>query len=349
MVYCIMVFFIINILIFVLDRHFYITISNILEFENINSEGVLNSLGYYNKSIFTNRIYGVLLSIPVLLLIYGLYSYNEKKKKLEYKEKIKKLEDDLIRINSGDYSIDIKEDDDEYSSLRGEIYKIIINLKSLEEEAKRQKLTLKKDLSNIAHQLKTPITSIGFMVELINEDRENTEIYLEKLYSELEKLKNFTEVLLKLSKINSNAIEYKFKELSMLEIIEDILNSLNRDGKINIEYHGEDFYVLGDEVWLYEAFLNIIKNSLEHTRNTVSIELTSNPIYKVIKISDNGSGVQEEILKRIFDRFYRGDTSLPGYGIGLNLSKSIIEEHNGDIVAFNDNGLTFEVKFYNVT
>ncbi|SHE54295.1 Histidine kinase-, DNA gyrase B-, and HSP90-like ATPase [Tissierella praeacuta DSM 18095] len=165
----------------------------------------------------------------------------------------------------------------------------------------------------------------------------------------LEKLKNFTEVLLKLSKINSNAIEYKFKELSMLEIIEDILNSLNRDGKINIEYHGEDFYVLGDEIWLYEAFLNIIKNSLEHTRNTVSIELTSNPIYKVIKISDNGSGVQEEILKRIFDRFYRGDTSLPGYGIGLNLSKSIIEEHNGDIIAFNDNGLTFEVKFYNVT
>lgn len=348
MVYFIIVFFIINILIFGLDRHFYITISNILEFKNMNSEEVLNSLGYYNKSIFTNRIYGVLLSILILLIIYGLYNYYVKKEQGEYKEKIKKLEDDLIRINSGDYSIDIKEDD-EYSSLRDEIYKIIINLKSLEEEAKRQKLTLKKDLSNIAHQLKTPITSIGFMVELINGDRENMEIYLEKLYSELEKLKNFTEVLLKLSKINSNAIEYKFKELSMLEIIEDILNSLNRDGKINIECHGEDFYVLGDEVWLYEAFLNIIKNSLEHTRNTVSIELISNPIYKVIRISDNGSGVPEEILKRIFDRFYRGDTSLPGYGIGLNLSKSIIEDHHGDIVAFNDNGLTFKVKFYNVT
>lgn len=348
MLYFIIIFFIINILVFGLDRYFYITISNILEFKNINSEEVLNSLGYYNKSIFTNKIYGVLLSIFILLLIYKLYSYNVKKKQREYKEKIKKLEDDLIRINSGDYSIDIKEDD-EYSSLRDEIYKIIINLKSLEEEAKRQKLTLKKDLSNIAHQLKTPITSIGFMVELINEDRENTEIYLEKLYSELEKLKNFTEVLLKLSKVNSNAIEYKFKEIFILEIIEDILNSLNRDGKINIEYYGEDFNVLGDEVWLYEAFLNIIKNSLEHTGNTVSIELTSNPIYKVIKISDNGSGVEEEILKRIFDRFYRGDTSLPGYGIGLNLSKSIIEDHNGDIVAFNDNGLTFEVKFYNVT
>lgn len=350
MIYFIIVFLIINILIFGLDRYFYITICNILEFKNINSKELLNSLGYYNKSIFTNRIYGVLLSVLILLIIYGLYSYNEKKRQGEYKEKIKKLEDDLIRINSGDYSIDIKEDDDdEYSSLRDEIYKIIINLKSLEEEAKRQKITLKKDLSNIAHQLKTPITSIGFMAELINEDRENTDIYLEKLYSELEKLKNFTEVLLKLSKINSNAIEYKFTELSILEIIEDILNSLNRDGKINIECYGENFNVLGDEVWLYEAFLNIIKNSLEHTRNTVSIELTSNPIYKVIKISDNGSGVEEEILKRIFDRFYRGDISLPGYGIGLNLAKSIIEDHNGDIVAFNNNGLTFEVKFYNVT
>ncbi|MBU3218776.1 sensor histidine kinase [Clostridium algidicarnis] len=348
MLYFLIIFLIITILIFGLDRYFYITISNILEFKNINSEVVLNSLGYYNKSIFTNKLHGVLLSIFILILIYGLYRYNEKKKQEKYKEKIKKLEDDLIRINGGDYSIDIKEDD-EYSSLRDEIYKIIINLKSLEEEAKRQKLTLKKDLSNIAHQLKTPITSIGFMVELINEDRENSDIYLEKLYSELEKLKNFIEVLLKLSKINSNAIEYKFKELSILEIIEDIFNSLNRNRKVNIKYNGEDFYVLGDEVWLYEAFLNIIKNSLEHTLDTVSIELTSNPIYKVVKISDNGSGVEEDILKRIFDRFYRGETSLPGYGIGLNLSKSIIEDHKGDIIAFNDNGLTFEVKFYNVT
>ncbi|MBU3195236.1 hypothetical protein [Clostridium algidicarnis] len=170
MLYFLIIFLIIIILIFGLDRYFYITISNILEFKNINSEVVLNSLGYYNKSIFTNKLHGVLLSIFILILIFDYIATMKRKKQEKYKEKIKKLEDDLIRINGGDYSIDIKEYD-EHSSLRDEIYKIIINLKSLEEEAKRQKLTLKKDLSNIAHQLKTPITSIGFMVELINEDR----------------------------------------------------------------------------------------------------------------------------------------------------------------------------------
>lgn len=149
-------------------------------------------------------------------------------------------------------------EDDDYNILRDELYKIIVNLKSLEEESQRQKSNLKKDLSNIAHQLKTPITSIGFMAELIKTDKENTDIYLEKLYLELDRLKNFTEVLLKLSKVNSNTIDYKYEELSVKEIIEDIVSSLNRDRNIKVEYIGEDFTVLGDEVWLYDT----IKNNL---------------------------------------------------------------------------------------
>lgn len=187
------------------------------------------------------------------------------------------------------------------------------------------------------------------MTELIKTDKENTDIYLKRLYLELDRLKNFTEVLLKLSKVNSNTIDYKYEKLSVKEIIEDIVNSLNRDRNVKVEYIGEDFIVLGDEVWLYEGFLNIIKNSLEHTLDKIKIEFISNPIYREIRIKDNGKGLEEEVLKRIFDRFYRGNTSMPGYGIGLNLSKSIIENHNGDIKAYNDNGLIFQIKFYNVT
>ncbi len=74
------------------------------------------------------------------------------------------------------------------------------------------------------------------------------------MYLELDRLKNFTEVLLKLSKVNSNTIDYKYEKLSVKEIIEDIVNSLNRDRNVKIEYIGEDFIVLGDEVWLYEGF-----------------------------------------------------------------------------------------------
>lgn len=342
------VFLIISLLVIGLDRYFYATISSLLRIKGFNSEVTLKSLGFYNKSIFTHKIYGVLLIFIISAAIYGIYFIFNRKRDKELKFKIEELEEELIRINSGDYSIEIKEDD-EYSILRDEIYKIIVNLKSLEEESKRQKLSLKKDLSNIAHQLKTPITSIGFMAELIKTDQENIDIYLEKLYLELDRLENFTEVLLKLSKVNSNTIDYKYKELSVKEIVEDIVNSLNRNRNIEVEYIGEDFTVLGDEVWLYEGFLNIVKNSLEHTLDKVKIEFISNPIYKEVRIKDNGKGLEEEVLKRIFDRFYRGDISIPGYGIGLNLSKSIIENHKGEIKAYNDNGLTFQIKFYNVT
>src|SRR5699024_5571239 len=207
----------------------------------------------------------------VSIIIYGIYILFNRKKDKELRSKIKELEQYLIRINSGDYSMEIKEDD-EYSILRDELYKIIVNLKSMEEESERQKANLKKDLANIAHQLKTPITSIGFMAELIETDKENFELYMEKLILELDRLEIFTEMLLKLSKINSNTINYKYEKIFVKEIIEDILQKLNRDKSIKIKYIGEDFTISGDDTWLYEAFLNIIKNSIEYTKDKIVIE-----------------------------------------------------------------------------
>lgn len=346
--YFFIIFLILNFLIFSLDRYFYLTITKILEINNLDSSKVLNSLGFYNKSIFLNKSTAVLISILILLIIFLLYKINEYNKKKILKKKIKSLEEDLVNINKGNYSLKIEEED-EFSRLRDEISKIIINIKSLEEESKRQKISLKKDLSNIAHQLKTPITSIEFMSELMEVDNKNSKIYLEKLNMELEKLNNFTELLLKLSKINYNAIDYKYIEVSLKEVINEIIDILNINKKINIEYIGEDFLLKADEVWIYEAFLNIIKNSIDHSRNKLLINFESNPIYKKVKISDDGYGMDEKELDRIFDRFYRGDKPLPGYGIGLNLAKTIIEDHNGEIKAYNEKGLTFEIKFYNVT
>lgn len=346
--YFIFIFLISTGLIYLMDSYFYRTIGASLEFLKLDSQAVLNSMGYYNRSIFPNRIYGLLIGLVFSSIIFLGHSYRARKKEEEDLRKIKELEKELIRINKGDYAIKI-EGDDKYSSLRDEIYKIIVSLKSLEEEALSQKSRLKEDLSNIAHQLKTPITSMGFMLELINEDQDNMDLYLEKLEGELEKLRVFTHLLLKLSKVNSDTIDYKMEPLSMMEILDDILNNLNRDGRVKVKIEGQDFKLLGDEVWLYEGILNIVKNSLEHTKDQVLIGLESNPIYSSLTVSDNGKGLDPKLLNKIFQRFYRGETSLPGYGIGLNLSKSIIERHNGKIEAFNDQGLTFRIKFYNVT
>lgn len=241
MAFIIIIISIIGVLVWRMDRYFYSTIYNILEIKGLNSETTLNALGYYNKSIFTNWIYGAILILIVSVIIYVAYIFLKRKTNKELKGKIKGLEELLINVNKGYYSIEIKEDD-KFSTLRDEVYKIIINLKSLEKESKRQKDNLKMDLANIAHQLKTPITSIGFMLELILTDDKNTDIYLDKLNSELNRLENFTEVLLKLSKVNSNAIDYKFEEISIKEILEDIINKLNRDKSIEVEYIGKDLY-----------------------------------------------------------------------------------------------------------
>ena len=88
---------------------------------------------------------------------------------------------------------------------------------------------------------------------------------------------------------------------------------------------------------------------MEYTNDKITIEFKVNPIYKEILIKDNGKGLEKESIDRIFDRFYRGNTSVKGYGIGLNLSKTIIENHNGEISVYNGKGLTFQIKFYNVT
>ena len=117
------------------------------------------------------------------------------------------------------------------------------------------------------------------------------------------------------------------------------IKKLNNNCDVILVHDGARPFVTGD----------IIKNSIEHTKDKVSINFKSNPIYKEVEIKDNGDGLEEEYIGKIFDRFYRGNTTLRGYGIGLNLSKTIIENHKGEIDARSDRGLIFQIKFYNVT
>src|SRR5690554_4260142 len=105
--FLIIVFLIVSLLVMGMDRYFYSTISNILDIKGFNGEITLKSLGYYNESIFVHKIYGILLAFIISIIIYGIYILFNRKKDKELTFKIKELEEDLIRINSGDYSIEI--------------------------------------------------------------------------------------------------------------------------------------------------------------------------------------------------------------------------------------------------
>ena len=241
---------------------------------------------------------------------------------------------------------------DEFSILEDKIYKIFIELvearESLEINSKKQI----QNLEDIAHQIKTPITSMIFDLEMIDKDEDNKK-EIEGLELQLERLNSLADILLKLSSLDANVDKMDKNEVLISEIIEyalDILRKSVDEKNIKIIFDYEDSEIKVDYYWVSEALINIIKNALNREETTkIKISTNKNPIYTEIIIEDDGGGIKEENFKKIFERFYKSPDS-KGFGIGLAMAKSIIESNNGDISVKNGkDGAIFKIKFYNVT
>ncbi len=281
---------------------------------------------------------------PVSLLI--LYYFLKKRQK----KRIEELEELIDRLGEKNYSIPMVQDD--FSILEDKIYKIFIELvearESLEINSKKQI----QNLEDIAHQIKTPITSMFFDLEMIDKDEDNKK-EIERLELQLERLNSLADILLKLSSLDANVDKMEKNEVLISEIIEyalDILRKSIDEKNIKIIFDYEDSEIKVDYYWVSEALINIIKNALNREETTkIKISTNKNPIYTEIIIEDDGGGIKEENFKKIFERFYKSPDS-KGFGIGLAMAKSIIEANNGDISVKNEkDGAIFKIKFYNVT
>ncbi|MBS5946682.1 MAG: HAMP domain-containing histidine kinase [Peptoniphilus harei] len=270
--------------------------------------------------------------------------------KTREKKRIKELENLIDRLGEKNYSIPMVQD--EFSILEDKIYKIFIELvearESLEINSKKQI----QNLEDIAHQIKTPITSMVFDLETIDKTEENKK-EIEGLELQLERLNSLADILLKLSSLDANVDKMEKNEVLISEIIEyalDILRKSVDEKNIKIIFDYEDSEIKVDYYWVSEALINIIKNALNREETTkIKISTNKNPIYTEIIIEDDGGGIKEENFKKIFERFYKSPDS-KGFGIGLAMSKSIIEANNGDISVKNGKeGAIFKLKFYNVT
>ena len=327
---------------------------DVLSKYGINDE---NSSIILNDKLFKKYFFiDLLILVVVILIIYLFFIINKSKRN----KKINKIIELISSINRRNFDIDIEEyTEDELSGLKQEIYKTSLMLRSEADNQLKDKLNLKDSLSDISHQLKTPLTSITIMIDNILDnddiDTKTRRKFLINIKREIININFLVQNLLKLSKFDANVIKFNKEDVLIKNIVDEAIkkvSALSELKGISIKVSGDKNATINcDFMWEVEAISNIIKNSIEHIGNDgfVEINYTKNKAYSRILIRDNGVGIDSEDLPHIFDRFYKGkNTNRDSVGIGLALSKSIIEKDNGSIsVKSTPNiGTIFTIKFF---
>ena len=327
-----------------------------------------------NTIIYSGIVIGVLvLAIIAIWLVSRIIQ----------KRKIDGITKYIREINNKNYELKIKENaEDELSNLRNELYKITLMLKEEAENSKKDKKFLAKSLSDISHQIKTPLTSISIMLDELkdnqNMDEETRRRFIFEISRQAEQISFLTIALLKLSKLDSGTVEFEKSKYRLdvlvqnaiknLEIPLEIKNiqvetnfdevsevnkekNLNNNSAKNNKLNKASLEVIGDYRWTLEAVTNIIKNCIEHTQESkkIHIQIRVTNVYTELIIEDEGEGIDEKDLKHIFERFYKGkNSSENSFGIGLSLSKTILEKQNASISCSSvlHKGTTFKIYFY---
>lgn len=274
-------------------------------------------------------------------------------------QKIKNYTAYLNRVQNGEYSLPIMESEEgELSILQHEMYKVIKRLIEQAELLQQKKEYLADALSNISHQLKTPLTSLLMMADLLNNPNlpeERRIQFTKNMISGLERMEWLIQALLKLSKLDSNTITMKREPVVVKELVHESIRELIvplEEKGIHITVDGDDdVEFIGDYSWSLEAVSNIIKNCMEHTKTDgeIQIHFEKNRFYTLIKIKDTGEGIPKEDLPHIFERFYKGkNSSKDSVGIGLALAKEIFVRQQGMITVESEEkvGSEFTIKLY---
>lgn len=313
---------------------------------------VMENDKYSNMFIILNV--GILILLGLSLLIVFL-KYNKSKDK-----KLKEITQYIEEINRKNYKLNIDDNtEDELSILKNEVYKTTIMLKEQAENSLNDKVNLKNSLSDISHQLKTPITSITIMLDNIidnpNMENQTRNEFIKDIKREITNINFLVQALLKLSKFDTNTIKFTNKE----EKVIDILNTAIQNVSVLCDLKDIEIVVTGDIEntincdirWQVEAISNILKNSVEYSKDSSKIQIVcnKNKVYSEIRIIDNGKGIDKEDIKHIFERFYKGkSSSRDSVGIGLALAKTIIEQNNGTISVESEigKGTIFIIKYF---
>lgn len=354
----------------------YLVIGNIINSNNDKDKLILGYLhnqnidigkDYLNDNItlnINNQIYNhnlkrnlIIYSVSSTFICYMLFMLLIILYKKSQDRKINEISNYMNSVLNGNYSLDIRSyEEGRLSILKNDIYKITVKLKEQTDMAINEKNNLEMILSDISHQIKTPLTSMYVINDLLKSDKlskkEKIE-FLNKNESQLERIEWLVTSLLKLSRLDNGFVKLKKEKVEVAKLIDNCLNPLLIPIELknqNVVKQIDNFEIDIDFNWFSEAIINILKNAHEHTNayGTIKVEANDNSMYSSIIISDNGTGISKQDLPHIFERFYKGDNQKESIGIGLNMAKKIIDLSGGEINVLSTPsvGTTFIIKIY---
>lgn len=308
-------------------------------------------------------ICGVCMGAVIWLLCYGYF-----------REQHKIMENAISQITeyiSGNKDVTIEcNDEGELYRLFHEVNSLVAILNAHAENEKSSKKFLRNTISDISHQLKTPLAALNIYNGIMQGEAKEKELPTIQEFSqlseqELDRIETLVQSLLKLTKLDAGTIALEKSLENVSELAENIKKHfLFRAEQEEKEIHlsgNEEISFLCDRNWIIEAISNLVKNALDHTEKggIIRIEWRAFPSLVQIAVKDNGSGIHPEDLHHIFKRFYRsrfsnsrsGNLGTQGIGLGLSLTKAIVEAHNGTIEVDSTlgKGTSFTINFLNPT
>jgi signal transduction histidine kinase len=317
---------------------------------SINDTNMLENASYFKVAFIVTNISLLFLFGLILYLIF----FKEKKK---IKKQIKEITAYIKELNSKNYKLDIGTiDESDISKLKDEVYKTMLFLREQAENLNNDKKLLKDNLADISHQLKTPLTSIGLLIDNILDNQMDDKLrkeFLTDIKGEIQNINFLVLTLLKLSKFDTSLIVFKKEKISAKDIIEDTIKKVKTYGakkKISFKIEGGEAYFYGDYKWELEALMNIVMNALEHSKEKsfIDISFQKSSLYTKISITNYGKGITKNEIKHIFDRFKSTSDREHNFGLGLALAKSIILKDNGLVKVTSKIGeyTKFEIRYF---
>lgn len=294
----------------------------------------------FNDILLTALVVLVCIVLYVLLWVYT-----------SIVRPIENLREATRKIKEGDLNFTMEiESKGEIGELCLDFEEMRIRLKENKEEKLQADRDQKELLSNISHDLKTPITAIRLYIEGIRDgvasSPEKLEKYVKTIYNKTNDMNRLIDELTFYSKIDTNKVPYNFDRIRIVDFFTDCAEEVGLDLESrNIEFVFESnvdasVTIIADVEQLKRVVNNIISNAIKYLDKTpgrISIKLFDESDFVRIEIADNGRGIAKKDLSMIFERFYRTDSSrnssMGGSGIGLSIVKKIIEDHNGKIWA----------------